>query len=103
MAEAVEVGNGHPGAGRRAHGRVQTILELARGLHVVGQDEQVLREEAFAVLQQPLDPFHDDPRLAGARARDDHHRPIAPLDDAALVGGEGRDLFDHRGHRITIG
>ena len=98
MAEAVEVRDGHPGARRRAHRLVQSILELARGLHVVGQDQQVLRQQPVAVLEQPLDPLDDDPRLAGPGARDDHHRPIAPLDDPALVGRGG----NHGGEKQIV-
>ena len=97
LAEAVEVGDGHPGACRDADHLVQASLELLRGLDVVGQDQEVLGEERVQVvrvrggalgLEQPADALHDDLGLARAGTGDDHDRPVAPLDDPALVGGQ---------------
>ena len=40
----------------RADGRVQALLELARGLHVVGQDEEVLGQQAVAASRAATGP-----------------------------------------------
>ena len=49
----------------------------------------LLGQQVLARLEQPPDALDDDPGLAGPGARDDHDRPVAPLDDPALLGGQG--------------
>ena len=64
---------------------------------------RVLREQPLLVLEQEPAALHDDPRLPGPRAGNDHERPIAPLDDPPLVRGEG-GLADGRGdHEVSPG
>ena len=88
MAEAVEVRDRQAGLRCRADGLFDALLELARRLDVVGQDEDLLGEEVLLGLEEPLDALDDDPGLAGARPRDDNDRPIGVLDDAALLLGQ---------------
>ena len=112
LAEAVEVADGHPCARRGTHGPVQALLELLRGLDVVGHHEQLLGDEGalegVAVpgrgfrghqaararprgtlrVQEPPHALHDDARLPRPGARDDHEGAIVRLDDGALLGGE---------------
>ncbi len=85
LAEAVEVRDGHPRADPDAHRVIEACLELLGRLDVVGQDEQVLGQDVVAVLQEKANPLDDHARLAGARPGDDHQRPIAQFDDAALL------------------
>ncbi len=92
MAEAVEVGDGDPGPRRRAHGRFDPVLKLARGLDVVGEYQDLLGKQAILVGQQPADALDDDPRLAGAGTGDDHGGTVAVLDDALLLRGQRRVL-----------
>ncbi len=88
MAEAVEVGDGEAGGGRGAHRCFDALAQLAGGLDVVGQDQEVLGEEVFVRGQEVADALDDDPGLARAGAGDDDQRPIAVLDDGALLGGQ---------------
>ena len=88
MAEAVEVGHRHAGRGGGAHRLLDPLAQLARGLDVVGQDQDRLRCQVRLGREQPGDALDDDPRLARARPGDDHRRPIAELDDGALLRGE---------------
>ena len=93
MAEAVEVRDRHPRPVRDPDDLIEPLLQLPRGLHVVGQDEDVVghqgvRAVAAPGLEQVPNPLDDDPRLARPRARDDHGRPVAPLDDPLLLGGQ---------------
>src|SRR5688500_13378973 len=88
MTEAVEVADGQPGGRCRADGLLDPYTQLAGGLDVVRQDEEILGEEIILGLEQPVDPLDDDPRLAGARARDDDHWPIGVLDDRPLRIGQ---------------
>ena len=79
------------------------IGELLGGSDVVGQDEDLLREqrsgERVVVVgrfrgecsrhrsvrpQQLRYPFDDDPRLASARPGNDNERPLVPVDDPLL-------------------
>ena len=102
MAEAVEVRHRDAAANGGADRGVQPVPQLARGLHVVGQDQDLLGQQVLARLEQMPDPLDDDPRLAGPGARDDHDRPVAPLDDPALVGRQVEDRLDDVDHRMTI-
>ena len=101
-------------------------LELLRGLDVVGQDEDLLRDERAAEgvavagrglrredagevplrLQQPADALHDDARLAGPGAGDDHDGAIVRLDDRALLGGErvhhSSPILGHACDRLAV-
>ncbi len=85
LAEAVEVADGHSGPCLRAHHGIQSLLEFACRLHVVGKDEQVLREQSVMVVEQVLDPLDDHLGLAGPGAGDNDDRPVAPLNDAPLI------------------
>ena len=85
LAEAVEVGDRDPRPRRAADRLVQALLQLPRGLHVVGQDEELLREEIHPVLEEVPDALDDHARLAGPGARDHDQRPVAVLDDASLL------------------
>ena len=53
-------------------------------------------------LEQPADALDDDARLARAGARDDDDRPVAILDDRALLVGE-RELLALGGSRRRYG
>ena len=89
MAEAVEVATRRCGRATPAPTVcVQPLLQLARGLDVVGQDQDLLGQQVLARRQQLPDALDDDPRLARPGAGDDDDRPVAPLDDPALLGGE---------------
>ena len=88
LAEAVEVGDRDPRSRRAADRLVQALLQLPRGLDVVGQDEELLREEVRPVLEEVPDTLDDHARLAGPGARDHDQRPVAVLDDASLLGGQ---------------
>ena len=85
LAEAVEVGDRDPRPDRAADRLVQALLQLARGLHVVGEDEELLRQEVCPVLEEVPDTLDDHARLAGPGARDHDQRPVAVLDDALLL------------------
>ena len=65
------------------------LAQFRGGLDVVGQDQELLREEVLCVLEEPPDPLDDDPGLARPGTRDDHDRAIAPLDDSPLLVGQG--------------
>ena len=84
VAEAVEVADGHPRPDRGADRLLDPLLELSRGLDVVGQDQDLLGEQAIRVFEEPLDALDDDARLARPRAGNDHCRSVPPFDDAAL-------------------
>ena len=81
--------------------RVQPVPQLARGLHVVGQHEDLLGQQVLARRQQMPDALDDDPRLARPGARDDDDRPVAPLDDPPLLGGQVVVRRDHGRHSRT--
>ncbi len=95
MAEAVEVRHRDAAANGRPDRGVQPIPQLARGLHVVGQEQDLLGQQVLAGLEQVPHPLDDDAGLAGPGPRDDHDRPVAPLDDTALLG------VNRRGQRFA--
>jgi hypothetical protein len=64
---------------------LEAARKLRRGPNVVGQDEDVLGLEGAILVQQPADPLDDDGRLPGAGTRENHQRPVAPLDGGALL------------------
>lgn len=76
--------------------------QLARGLDVVGQDEELLGEQVLLRLEEMTDALDDDARLARPRARDDNGRTLAVLDDGALSIRQ-RELLAFRGSRQRYG
>ncbi len=92
MAEAVEVGDGEAGGGGGTHCCLDALAQLAGGLDVVGQDQEVLGEEVLVRGQEVADALDDDSGLAGAGPGDDDQRPIAVLDDRALLRGQRQPL-----------
>ena len=120
LAEAVEVADRDPRPDRRAHGFVQPLLELPGGLDVVGQDQDLLRDqraaERIAVagrglrrqvaagvplrLQQPAHPLHDDARLPRPGPRDDDDGAVVRLDDRALLRSQVQAIPCNRHRRI---
>jgi len=61
------------------------LLQLARGLDVVRQDQDLLGEEVGLRLEEPADALDDDSRLARSCASDHHERAVAVLDDGSLL------------------
>jgi hypothetical protein len=86
VAEAVEVADLQPSRNGWPDGLLNPLAQLARGLDVVGQDEELLREEVVLRFQEPADPLDDDAGLSRPSARNDDQRPIAMLDDGSLLG-----------------
>jgi hypothetical protein len=103
MTEAVEVRDRQAGLCCRANSLFNPLLELARCLHVVGQDEDLLGEEVFLGLEEPPDALDDDAGLARAGTCDDHDRSVGMLDDAPLLIGqrEGISFRGEGGHRYS--
>ena len=87
VAEAVEVADRHAAGGRRRRQRLRCGPELRRGLDVVGQDQDLLRDEVL-VRSRRRDPLDDDLGLAGPAPAMTTSRPLAPLDDPPLLVGE---------------
>ena len=50
-------------------GSLDPLAELTRGLHVVGEDEELLGEEVGLRVEEPLHALDDDAGLARAGAR----------------------------------
>ena len=92
VAEAVEVRDGHPRAGRRPDGVVEPRLELLRRLDVVRQDEDLLRHE------RPI----EGPVPVGGRGRGCRHGSCRVC-GRCVPEAEGRRSLGHRGRRPASG
>src|SRR5207244_4600488 len=86
------VGDGDPGGDRGANRGLDSLAELAGGLDVVGQDEDLLGKEVVLGLEEVSDALDDDTRFAGSCAGNNHQRTIAVLDDLALLVREWGSL-----------
>jgi hypothetical protein len=106
----VEVGDRQARRDGDAERSLEPRLQLDRRLDVVGQDEDLLRDERSGKrvcrlgglgreqiagrvgrrlalrLEEAADALDDDARLAGAGPRDDDEGSVLPVDDRALLG-----------------
>ena len=84
VAEAVEVVDPEAARPLDTEGLLEALQQLARGPHVVGQDEDVLRGQGAVTVEQLADPLDDHGGLPGAGASEHHKRTVTPLDGGPL-------------------
>ena len=88
VAEAVEVVNPQAGGLLQADGALETMAQLGRRPDVVCQHKDVFGGQAGVPLEEVPDALDDDRRLTRPGPGQDHERPVAPFDRAALFFGK---------------
>ena len=88
VAETVEIVDPQSGRPLNTNRALEAVAQLGRSPDVVCQDEDVLGRQVRILIQKESDALDHDGRLACTGAREDHERPLAPLDRPALFFGE---------------